>query len=77
MIEAAAANGWIDRDRAIVESLTGDPPGRRADRADLLGGRGRRPVSVAPAKRMFSVTSTHRPEPMRSSAALFDRAPRR
>ena len=22
MIEAAAANGWIDRDRAIVESLT-------------------------------------------------------
>ena len=22
MIEAAAANGWIDRDRAILESLT-------------------------------------------------------
>jgi porphobilinogen synthase len=22
MIEAAAANGWIDRDRAIMESLT-------------------------------------------------------
>ena len=22
MIEAAAANGWIDRDRAIVETLT-------------------------------------------------------
>jgi len=22
MIEAAAANGWIDRDRAVVESLT-------------------------------------------------------
>ena len=22
MIEAAAANGWIDRDRAIIESLT-------------------------------------------------------
>jgi porphobilinogen synthase len=23
MIEAAAANGWIDRDRAILETLTG------------------------------------------------------
>ena len=23
MIEAAAANGWVDRDRVIVESLTG------------------------------------------------------
>jgi len=22
MVEAAAANGWIDRDRAIMESLT-------------------------------------------------------
>jgi porphobilinogen synthase len=23
MIEAAAANGWIDRDRAVLETLTG------------------------------------------------------
>jgi porphobilinogen synthase len=23
MVEAAAANGWIDRDRAIMETLTG------------------------------------------------------
>jgi porphobilinogen synthase len=23
MIEAAAANGWIDRDRVMIESLTG------------------------------------------------------
>ena len=23
MIEAAAANGWIERDRAILETLTG------------------------------------------------------
>jgi porphobilinogen synthase len=23
MIEAAAANGWIDRDRVMLESLTG------------------------------------------------------
>ena len=28
MVEAAAANGWIDRDRAILETLTVDPPGR-------------------------------------------------
>ncbi len=41
MVEAAAANGWIDRDAAIVETLTVDPPGRRRRRADLLGARGR------------------------------------
>ena len=41
MIEAAAANGWIDRDRAIRRVADLDPPGRRADRADLLGRRDR------------------------------------
>ena len=29
MIEAAAANGWVDRDKAIMETLTVDPPGGR------------------------------------------------
>ena len=28
MVEAAAANGWLDRDRTILETLTGYPPGR-------------------------------------------------
>jgi porphobilinogen synthase len=32
MVEAAAANGWLDRDRAILETLTGI---RRAG-ADLV-----------------------------------------
>ena len=39
MIEAAAANGWIDRERAVVESVPRHPPRRRRRRADLLGGR--------------------------------------
>jgi porphobilinogen synthase len=29
MVEAAAANGWIDRERIILEQLTGHPPRRR------------------------------------------------
>ncbi len=28
MIEAAAANGWVDRDRMIMESLVVDPRAR-------------------------------------------------
>ena len=40
MIEAAAANGWIDRDRMIMESLVVDQArGRRPD-PHLLGHRG-------------------------------------
>ena len=46
MIEAAAAQGWIDRDRAVLESLTVDPAGRRADHPDLLG-RSRSPPGCA------------------------------
>ena len=42
MVEAAAANGWLDRDRVIIETLTGDPPRGRERHPDLLGGRGRR-----------------------------------
>ena len=42
MIEAAAANGWIDRRPGDRRDADVDPPGRRADRADLLGGRDRR-----------------------------------
>ena len=30
MVEAAAANGWIDRDRAILETLTGSGGPARA-----------------------------------------------
>ena len=29
MVEAAAANGWLDRDRVIMESLTAIKPGGR------------------------------------------------
>ena len=43
MVEAAAANGWIDREAAILETLELDPPGRRRHHADLLGRRGRPP----------------------------------
>ena len=41
MVEAAAANGWVDRDKAIMETLTVDPPGGRERHPDLLGHRGR------------------------------------
>ena len=27
MVEAAAANGWLDRDRVMLETLTVDPAG--------------------------------------------------
>jgi porphobilinogen synthase len=33
MVEAAAANGWIDRDRVIMETLTGI---RRAGAKSIL-----------------------------------------
>ena len=41
MVEAAAANGWIDREAAILETLELDPPRRRRRGADVLGRRGR------------------------------------
>lgn len=40
MIEAAAEKGWIDRDAAILESLTGIRRGC-ADDPDVLGDGGR------------------------------------
>ena len=46
MVEAAAANGWLDRERAILETLTVDQAGRRRHRADLLGRRGGYPPRV-------------------------------
>ena len=45
MAEAAFANGWLDRERTIVETLTLGPTGRRGHRAHLLGRRGR-PVAA-------------------------------
>ena len=42
MVEAAAANGWLDRDRIICRDAHRDPPGGRERHPDLLGGRGRR-----------------------------------
>ena len=44
MVEAAAANGWLDRERTILETLTAHPPGRGGHRAQLLGDRGGRPA---------------------------------
>ena len=49
MVEAAAANGWLDRDRVMIETLTVDPPRRRIDDPDLLGGRGRRDSAIVVA----------------------------
>ena len=43
MVEAAAANGWIDREPAILETLTVDPPRRCGHDPHLLGRRGRPP----------------------------------
>ena len=42
MVEAAAANGWVDRERADPRDADRDPPRRRRHGADLLGGRGGR-----------------------------------
>jgi len=36
MIEAAAQNGWIDRDRVMMESITKHPPRRRHHHPHLL-----------------------------------------
>ena len=46
MIEAAAANGWIDRRPGDPGVAHLDPPGRRADRADLLGHRDRHELAA-------------------------------
>ena len=37
MVEAAAAQGWINREAAIAETLTCDPAGRSRRDLDLLG----------------------------------------
>ena len=41
MVEAAAAHGWIDRERRDPRDAHLDPPGRRRRDPDLLGRRGR------------------------------------
>ena len=40
MVEAAAANGWLDRDRVISETLTAIRRAGAGHHPDLLGGRG-------------------------------------
>ena len=47
MVEAAAANGWLDRERTDPGDADWHPPGRGRHRAHLLGHRGRRPDSTA------------------------------
>ena len=44
MIKAAAEQGWIDERATALETLTGHPPRRRWDHADLLG-QGCRPLA--------------------------------
>ena len=56
MVEAAAANGWIDREPAILETLTSIRRAGADVDADLLGRRGRR----APALRLASRSETRR-----------------
>ncbi len=46
MVEAAAAQGWINREAAILETLTSIHRAG-ADDPDLLGRRGRRPPAPA------------------------------
>ena len=48
MVEAAAANGWIDRERAILEIAHLDPASGRRRGAHLLGRRGRAPGRPLP-----------------------------
>ena len=48
MVEAAAANGWLDRDRVMIETLTAIRPRRRVDDLDVLGGRGCRDSALDP-----------------------------
>ena len=51
MISAAAANGWIDRQRRRAGDADQHPARRRRHRADLLGGRRRRLAGVSDADR--------------------------
>ncbi len=46
MVEAAAAKGWIDRDRIIDETLTAIRRAGRRHHPDLLGRRGRPPPAL-------------------------------
>ena len=63
MIEAAAAHGWIDRERAIDESLTGIRPRRRRRRAHLLGDRGRAALERAHERASIDHERMPRPAP--------------
>lgn len=58
MIEAAAQNGWIDRERSILESLTSIRRAGRGHRAHVLGNRSRPmagPVAPAPVPKLVDV----------------------
>jgi porphobilinogen synthase len=85
MVEAAAANGWIDRERMIVETLTSIRRGGRAGRADVLGGRGRRAPDLAERPHALSpimqdVTGSPRPlrwkDPTMAKAPKSDKKPK-
>ena len=47
MVEAAAANGWLDRDRTIMETLTAISRAGRRHHPHLLGRRGRAPAPLS------------------------------
>ena len=67
MIEAAATHGWIDRKRAVIESVRGHPPRRRRRRAHVLG---HRACGVDPHGRRMSGTPTNAELFARAQAAI-------
>ena len=64
-LKAAALNGWLDEREAVLETLTGHPPGRRRRDHHLLREGGRRLASVktsakAPSRRRARARTARR-----------------
>jgi porphobilinogen synthase len=59
MVEAAAAQGWIDRERAFDGGAAGHPPGRRRRHPQLLGSRRRPAAALTLTGWLISAASLH------------------
>ena len=70
MLKAAAANGWLDERRAVLEALTVDRPRRRRHDHHLLR-QGRRPLAGQPSREVATLRVA---DATARSAALFAEA---
>ena len=71
MVEAAAANGWLERDRVIAETLNLDQAGGGLDDPDLLGRRGGASRGRAAHTAPMTADASTRPQALSSDAVAF------